>query len=99
MAQGITPDELNALYDDPFGSELFSELEKDVLRFTDEVTKEVEPTFPTWGAVSSQLRHDQLVELTMLIGFWCMWNRFTEVFKVELEPDKLKAIDGIVPDF
>ncbi len=78
-------EETEAIMNDPYASPLFSEEEKSALRFADEVTKEGEPTIESYATLAKKFRPDQIVELTFLVGFWNMWNRFTDTFKIDLE--------------
>ena len=82
---GFSDEEIDALYGDPQSADCFTDQEKLVLRYVDEVTRDCEPALNTWAAMSQQFRSDQLVEITMLIGLWCMWNRIVDSFKVDLE--------------
>ena len=41
-----------------------------------------------------------MVEITILVGFWNMWNRFTDTFKIDLEQpilDTAAALDVTLP--
>lgn len=72
---------------------MFTEQEKAALHFAEEVTRQGEPTLSGFAALKQHFRPDQMVELTFLVGFWNMWNRFTETFKMDLEEDVLEAIE------
>lgn len=81
------------MWEHPLESPLFTEQEKAALRFAEEVTKLGEPTIDGFALLKQHFPPDQLVELTFLVGFWNMWNRFTETFKVDLEGEVLAVIE------
>lgn len=82
---GVTDAQVEAL---PQGvdSDAFNEVEKNVIRFTDEVTQEVKASAETFAALEKDLGPRQMVELTLAIGFYGMVARVMESFEVELEP-------------
>ncbi len=82
---GVTDAQVEAL---PQGvdSDAFTEVEKNVIRFTDEVTQEVKASAETFAALEKDLGPRQMVELTLAIGFYGMVARVMESFEVELEP-------------
>jgi len=63
----------------------FSELERLVLRFTDEVARSIKGTPATLQALQKSLGPGEIVELIMAIGFWGMVARILETTEVELE--------------
>ena len=81
---GVTEAEVDAV---PAGadSEIFGNLEKKLLRFTDEVTLKVKATDQTFAALEQELGPRQMVELALAIGFYGMVARIMESFEVELE--------------
>ncbi|MCY4387215.1 MAG: carboxymuconolactone decarboxylase family protein [Desulfurellaceae bacterium] len=82
---GVTDAQVEAL---PQGadSDAFNEVEKRVLRFTDEVTQNVKASAETFAALEKDLGPRQMVELALAIGFYGMVARVMESFEVELEP-------------
>ena len=82
---GVTDAQVEAL---PQGadSDAFNEVEKRVLRFTDEVTQDVKASAETFAALEKDLGPRQMVELALAIGFYGMVARVMESFEVELEP-------------
>ena len=68
------------------GSDAFNEVEKKVIRFTDEVTQDVKASAETFAALEKDLGPRQMVELALAIGFYGMVARVMESFEVELEP-------------
>lgn len=65
----------------------FSGLERAVLRFTDEVVKEVKASDAAYEAVAKHLSHREIAELLLTIGFYMMVSRFLENLEVEIEPE------------
>ena len=57
-----------------------------VLRFVDEVTRDVGASDGGWAAVRTFLNEEQLVELTLLAGFYNMVARFLRTIDVDLDP-------------
>ncbi len=82
---GVTDAQVEAL---PQGADAdaFNEVEKNVIRFTDEVTQNVKASAETFAALEKDLGPRQMVELTLAIGFYGMVARVMESFEVELEP-------------
>lgn len=65
---------------------VFSERERAVLRFTDEVVQNVKAGDAAYAAVARHLSHRELSELLLTIGFYMMVSRFLENLEVEIEP-------------
>jgi alkylhydroperoxidase family enzyme len=63
----------------------FSDLERLVLRLTDEVARGVKGSHATLEAVKQHLGTGEVVELIMAIGFWGMVARVLETTEVDLE--------------
>ncbi len=82
---GVTDEQVEAV---PQGAAAaaFDDLEKRVLRFTDEVTQNVKASQETFQALEKDLGPRQMVELALAIGFYGMVARIMESFEVELEP-------------
>ena len=82
---GVTDAQVEAI---PHGadSDAFNEVEKRVIRFTDEVTQDVKASAETFTALEKELGPRQMVELALAIGFYGMVARVMESFEVELEP-------------
>jgi len=63
----------------------FNEIEKAVLRYTDEETLNIRVKDETFAAVRAVLSEEGIVELTTTIGYYGMVCRILEVFQIELE--------------
>jgi alkylhydroperoxidase family enzyme len=56
-----------------------------VLRFTDEVVRDVKASDAAFEAVAAHLSHREVSELLLTIGFYMMVCRFLENLEVEIE--------------
>jgi len=81
---GVTPQQVRATRRWQ-GSRAFSDLERAVLQFTDELTERIRVRQPTVRRVRRDLDEQELVELTLTIGFYGMVARFLEGLQVDLE--------------
>jgi AhpD family alkylhydroperoxidase len=73
-------------------ADVFTPLEKSVLRFTDEVVLKVKASDAMFAGLLALLGNRQMAELVLTIGFYMMVSRFLENFEVEIEPpDAIKA--------
>ncbi|MGF1453876.1 MAG: carboxymuconolactone decarboxylase family protein [Alphaproteobacteria bacterium] len=66
---------------------IFSELERHVLLFVDDVVNNVRASDETFAPLSRDLTHAALQELVLTIGYYMMVARFLETFDVDLEED------------
>ena len=82
---GVTDAQVAAI---PHGAEadVFDEIDKKVLRFTDEVTLNVKASDATFQALYEHLDAQEMVEMTLAISFYGLAARIMETFEVELEP-------------
>jgi alkylhydroperoxidase family enzyme len=84
IAVGVSDDQLASI-DKWESATCFNELERLVLRFTDEVARSVKGKKETLGALQKHLGQGEIVELIMSIGFWGMVARVLETTEVDLE--------------
>lgn len=63
----------------------FNQLERLVLRYTDEVTKQVKSSDATFDELAQHFDYRELAELTLVVGFYNMIARFLENTEVQLE--------------
>ena len=77
-------------------SPLFTDEEKTVLQFTEEVVRDSEPRDGTFAAASEFLDPPSLVELTLSIGYWSMVAKFLKTFKVDVEEEFLRKHDELL---
>ncbi|WAS93137.1 carboxymuconolactone decarboxylase family protein [Nannocystis punicea] len=67
-------------------AEVFTEVERLVLRFTDEMTENVKVSASTFQSLAQHLNPRCLMELALAVGMYGMLARIMETFEVELEP-------------
>lgn len=83
-AVGVSEDKIQALVEGR-DCPAFSDLERLVLRFTDEVIRDVKASEATFAALAARLGAREVVELTLVIGFYAMTARFLETLEVDLD--------------
>jgi 4-carboxymuconolactone decarboxylase len=81
---GVTDAQIAAM-DNWQGASCFNDLEKTVLRFSDEVAANVKGSRETLEALKKHLDATEIVELILSIGFWGMVARLLETTEVDLE--------------
>lgn len=64
----------------------FDETERLVLRFTDEVVRDVGASEATYRALAAKLPPRQLMELVLAIGFYMTVARVMETFAIDMDP-------------
>jgi len=67
------------------GSPVFSDLERLVVRFTEELVSKVRASDDTFDALKEHFTSGQLVELTITVGYYMMMSRFIETFDIDIE--------------
>ncbi|MBI3197498.1 MAG: carboxymuconolactone decarboxylase family protein [Rhodospirillales bacterium] len=82
---GVAEEKIAALRDATIEAPAFTDNEKAVLRFTDDVVRNVKASDRTLKAVQAFLTPGALVELTLTIGYYMMVSRFLETAGVEGE--------------
>jgi alkylhydroperoxidase family enzyme len=82
---GLAEEKIAALRDATIEAAAFSDQERAVLRFTDDVVRNVRATDRTFKAVQAILGPDALVELTLTIGYYMMVCRLLETLGVDGE--------------
>ena len=73
-----------AAMDNYAGSDQFDHQEKAVLRFAEQLTREVRVDAETMSELKGALSETQLVVLAAAVGLANWTNRFNEAFQVEL---------------
>ena len=81
---GVTAEQAE-IVSDWHGSDLFSSEERAVLQYTDEVTQNVEPRDETYRALQQYLNDQNIVELTVSIGYWGMVARILVALQVDID--------------
>lgn len=82
---GVAEDKIAALRDATIEAPVFSDHEKAVLRYADDVVRNVKASDRTAKAVQAFLTPGALVELTLTIGYYMMVCRFLESMGVDGE--------------
>ncbi|HLW69641.1 MAG TPA: carboxymuconolactone decarboxylase family protein [Candidatus Binataceae bacterium] len=92
---GVSDEQLRGV-DDWEAAQCFSDVERLVLRFTDEIARNVKGSKATLDALKQHLGTGEIVELIMAIGFWGMVARILETTEVELEDfaGKVNLLEG-----
>ena len=83
-AVGVTEEQVAAIDNWP-GASCFNETERLVLKFTDEVARDVKGGRDTLAALKKVMGAAEIVELILSIGFWGMVARLLETTEVDLE--------------
>ena len=91
---GVTMDQINILSDWK-ASEKYSEIERAVLQYTDEVTLNVKVSDATFSNLKRFFNDAQIVKLTMTIGYYGMVCRVLVPLEIELEPGE-KAVAPVM---
>ena len=68
----------------------FSAEERAVIRFTEEVTRDVRPSDDAWAALATFLDARQLVELSFVVGYYNMVARYLEALRIDIDPEYLE---------
>ena len=91
---GVTTDQINDL-SNWASSKKFSEIERAVLKYTDEVTLKVKVGDDTFASLKRFFDDAQIVKLTMTIGYYGLVSRVLVALQVELEPGE-KAFSPVL---
>ncbi len=84
-AVGASDAEIAALERGEVGAGVFDPLAALVLRFTDEVVRDVGASKPTFDALAAQLSAREIVELVLAVGFYMTMARLMETAAIDLE--------------
>jgi alkylhydroperoxidase family enzyme len=95
---GVTDEQIAAVANWQ-GAECFSEVERLVLQFTDEVNANVKASRPTLEALKRHLSPQEIIELLIIIGHWRQTASILETTEVELEDfaGKVDILEGMAP--
>jgi 4-carboxymuconolactone decarboxylase len=84
---GMSKEKIEAIESHP-ESAVFSPLEKLIIRYTDEVVKNVKAPDALFNELLAQIGNRTMAELTLTIGFYMAAGRFLENLGVEIEPER-----------
>jgi 4-carboxymuconolactone decarboxylase len=65
----------------------FTELQRFVMQFVDEVVLKVKASDATFNALRERLSYKEIQELVVTIGYYMMVSRFLETFDVDIEDE------------
>lgn len=68
----------------------FDDLQRLVMRYTDDVVKNVRASDATFKPLLERLDYKRMQELTITIGYYMMVSRFLETFDVDIEDSQVK---------
>ena len=76
---------------------VYSEKEKAVIAYVDDVVKNTGASKSTFDTLSQYFSHSDLIELTLFIGIYVMWCQLFESFELDIEdtPVAETAIDDV----
>ena len=93
---GATQAQVDAIAFRQLAAPCFSDLERTVLRFTEQVVEKVRADEPLVREALGFLSQREIVELIMTIGFYMTAARITETTRTDLDPPAgTKVIDQI----
>ena len=86
-------DELIAAIHEGPDAAVFDAAQREVMRYTDEVVRDVKASDETFEALRSRLSLQELEELTITIGFYMAVSRYLETFGVDIEEPGNDGLD------
>jgi alkylhydroperoxidase family enzyme len=95
QAAGVTDAQVAALDAGKTDAACFDARERLVLRFTDEVVRDVRASDDTFAQMKKQFSAREIVELILAIGYYMMIARLLETTGVDLEPAGTKLADSM----
>ena len=99
LAAGATQEQVDALEREELDAPCFDEEERAVIAFTREVLTLVRPSDEALETLRKKLPDNQVVELTITIGYYMMMARLMEVTGVDVDPPAgdqvVKGIDSV----
>jgi len=95
---GVSEEQIAAI-DSWHNAKCFSELERLVLQFTDEVNTNVKASRATLDALKQHLSPGEIIELLIIIGHWRQTASILETTEVDLEEfaGKVDILEGTTP--
>jgi 4-carboxymuconolactone decarboxylase len=74
-------------------ADVFDDLQRAVMRYTDDVVQNVRASDATFEPLREALSLQELQELTVTIGFYMLVSRYLETFGVDIEAGEAPALD------
>ena len=83
---GFKEDEIEAISQDYLSSDYFSPAEKAAMHWAECLTERIYKRHPeAMAQLKSYFNDAQIVEITMVSGFFNFWNRFTDALEIDIE--------------
>src|SRR3954447_11854392 len=92
FAVGATQAQVDAIERDDLETDAFNDVQRNVLRFTDEVIHDARAAEPTFEALRTDLPPRGVVELLMVIGQYMMLARVMATVDIELDEPAGRAV-------
>ena len=89
---GMSDELIAAIHEGPDAA-VFDDAQREVMRYTDEVVRDVKASDETFDALRSRLSLQELEELTVTIGFYMAVSRYLETFGVDIEEPGNDGLD------
>lgn len=81
---GMSEEKIKAIHEGP-EAKAFTEMERLVMRFTDDIVRNTRASDATFDPLAAKLSHKELQELVITIGYYTMVSCFLETFDVDIE--------------
>jgi len=81
---GMSEELIKAIHEGP-DSPVFTPLEADVMRYTDDIVNNIRAGDETFQALQASLDDQEQMELTVTIGFYVMVSAFLRTYDVDIE--------------
>lgn len=85
---GMADDKISAAIEDGANSPVFDAFEATLLRFVDEVVQDGKASEASYVALAGYYGAEELIETTLLIGYYMTASRFLQTFDVDLDEHK-----------
>jgi alkylhydroperoxidase family enzyme len=96
ISVGVTQAQVDAIERNTIDSQSFSEVERTVLLFTEEVVNRVKADEAIVRELMKYLSSREIVELILAIGFYMTMARLTETTRTDLDPSAgTKVVDAL----
>jgi AhpD family alkylhydroperoxidase len=87
---GFSEEEIEAIDGDFRNSDFFSPAEKAAIAWAEYLTERTYRQHPeAMPELKAHFTEPQIVEITMVSGFFNFWNRFVDSLQIDLEPEKM----------
>src|SRR3954447_3327933 len=85
LAVGATQEQVDAIERDDLDADALDDLQRAVLRFTDEVVRDARASDEAYQAVAASLSDREIVELLLAIGYYMMLARVMATVEIDLD--------------